>query len=628
MSSGGFERKPGVSTLVQGVVQRREAGVAPGKRTLTEQLGSEPPVAVQRRATDATDDTPEAVHTAADQGTAGSSTRLPHADQIQRAFGHHDISGIQAHTDGAAAASAGAMGARAFATGNHVAFAGTPDLHTAAHEAAHVVQQRGVVQLKGGVGEEGDAYERHANAVADRVVAGGSAQDLLDQHAPGGGTGGGSTVARRPVQHFKDFAAPGSKDSKGGTHWANPTPLRVAEDGTAAIAQARLSGSKEMYVLDGRLAGINADLARVHAPLRLTKDAGSVTGAAPGDLEKGAHTLDRVKPVDAADPKVDKTIPDDCGNAARTVTGASAEGKGLHAEYNDKAGNNAHTANTDPEMMKYEIMVNHFGDKMPHVKTILADVAAAISAHSAVSKAIEPHVADLNTLRKALDDAETAAKAVLGEFNALKAAHDAKIAAVAAGAPDKAAQIKALDDALAAAKAKLAPRIAAARTAYMDADTKYKAFLTKDVGGKKLIDVLKQYFDTKKLRDDLISEIMGPYLGLSALAQDTFDQKTGIDRFANPAVGEAYTISSGGKDKPGKSTWNFHWAGVIFKSTTGSDNITMENYAGNATSEWRLQMYGVPTKDNARAGQTFHEQHRDAHGQHGETPTTMSTEKI
>jgi hypothetical protein len=91
------------------------------------------------------------------------------APRLRRAFGHHDISGIQAHTDGAAAASAGAMGAQAFATGNHVAFAGTPDLRTAAHEAAHVVQQRGGVQLKGGVGEAGDSYEQHADAVADRV---------------------------------------------------------------------------------------------------------------------------------------------------------------------------------------------------------------------------------------------------------------------------------------------------------------------------------------------------------------------------------------------------------------------------------------------------------------------------
>jgi hypothetical protein len=51
------------------------------------------------------------------------------------------------------------MGAEAFATGDQVAFGAAPDLHTAAHEAAHVVQQRQGVQLKGGVGEVGDAYE-------------------------------------------------------------------------------------------------------------------------------------------------------------------------------------------------------------------------------------------------------------------------------------------------------------------------------------------------------------------------------------------------------------------------------------------------------------------------------------
>src|SRR5678810_542863 len=67
------------------------------------------------------------------------------------------------------------------------------DLHTAAHEAAHVVQQRGTVQLKGGIGETGDAYERHADAVADRVVQGAPAGDLLDQMAsPGAGSTAGA----------------------------------------------------------------------------------------------------------------------------------------------------------------------------------------------------------------------------------------------------------------------------------------------------------------------------------------------------------------------------------------------------------------------------------------------------
>src|SRR5262249_34466680 len=44
-----------------------------------------------------------------------------------------------------------------------------------------VVQQRGGVQLKGGVGESGDSYEQHADAVADDVVAGRSAVPLLDE---------------------------------------------------------------------------------------------------------------------------------------------------------------------------------------------------------------------------------------------------------------------------------------------------------------------------------------------------------------------------------------------------------------------------------------------------------------
>ena len=75
------------------------------------------------------------------------------------------------------------LGAKAFATGNKVAFADSPDLHTAAHEAAHVVQQRSGVSLKAIDGGAGDAHEQHADAVADAVVAGKSAEGLLDGSA-------------------------------------------------------------------------------------------------------------------------------------------------------------------------------------------------------------------------------------------------------------------------------------------------------------------------------------------------------------------------------------------------------------------------------------------------------------
>jgi hypothetical protein len=145
--------------------------------------------AVQRRAADKPDRSDEtAVHAAASQGVTTPAARLPFSDTLQRAFGRHDVSSIQAHTSPEAAASAQAMGAEAYATGDHVVLGRGADLHTVAHEAAHVVQQRGGVQLKGGVGAVGDRHEHHADAVADRVVAGQSADDLLDDSAGGGTT--------------------------------------------------------------------------------------------------------------------------------------------------------------------------------------------------------------------------------------------------------------------------------------------------------------------------------------------------------------------------------------------------------------------------------------------------------
>ena len=117
----------------------------------------------------------------ANEGLRGSSGALPFADRIQASFGTHDISGVRAHTGAEAQAATRSMGANAFASGDQIAFSGAPTLFTAAHEAAHVVQQRAGVSLQGGVGVAGDAYERHADDVARAVVSGGSAQALLDR---------------------------------------------------------------------------------------------------------------------------------------------------------------------------------------------------------------------------------------------------------------------------------------------------------------------------------------------------------------------------------------------------------------------------------------------------------------
>lgn len=134
---------------------------------------------VSRRASNAALRREQQIHSLASNGVQGSGNKLPFYDQIQASFGRHDISHIQAHTGAHAEGATRAMGAQAYATGNQIAFGGTPDLHTAAHEAAHVIQQQQGVQLKGGVGASGDHYEQNADTVADRVVQGKSAEDLL-----------------------------------------------------------------------------------------------------------------------------------------------------------------------------------------------------------------------------------------------------------------------------------------------------------------------------------------------------------------------------------------------------------------------------------------------------------------
>lgn len=122
---------------------------------------------------------PAQLHQAAQHGIRGSGEPLPYLESLQQAFSQHDLGGIVAHTDTAAAQGARAMGARAYTTGEHVAFAEKPALSTVAHEAAHVIQQRAGVHLPGGIGQRGDPHELHADAVAQRVMQGQSAEDLL-----------------------------------------------------------------------------------------------------------------------------------------------------------------------------------------------------------------------------------------------------------------------------------------------------------------------------------------------------------------------------------------------------------------------------------------------------------------
>jgi hypothetical protein len=202
--------------------------------------------AVQRREGGA--QSADHVQEAAATGVSGAGSQLPHHDRIQQLFGRHDVSGIQAHVGGPAATASDAIGASAYATGSQVAFRDSPDLHTAAHEAAHVVQQRGGVQLKGGVGEAGDRYEQHADAVADRVVRGESAEGMLDAMA-GGSTA--SPSAHGPVQRKEGPGANGAtgaaQTGAGQTGAAQPDTQTGGETWQQSLARWVTSGAEAAH---------------------------------------------------------------------------------------------------------------------------------------------------------------------------------------------------------------------------------------------------------------------------------------------------------------------------------------------------------------------------------------------
>ena len=114
--------------------------------------------------------------------------------QMERSFGH-DFSQVRVHTDHAAAASAQALGAQAYATGDHVVFGAgryAPQtrrgLWLLAHELAHTVQQKlggDTAQARAdSAAPEHDPSEDSADRAADAVLAGAPTPRL---HAASGG---------------------------------------------------------------------------------------------------------------------------------------------------------------------------------------------------------------------------------------------------------------------------------------------------------------------------------------------------------------------------------------------------------------------------------------------------------
>jgi Zn-dependent peptidase ImmA (M78 family) len=167
-------------------------------------------------------------------GVASAESTLPYAALIQDSFGHHDIGTTKAQIEGEGTTASEAIAAKAYAHGDRVAFASSPDLHTAAHEAAHVVQQRAGRAPAGGLDTPGDQFEQEANLVADAVVAGGSAEAMLDSIV----TPGGASVAPS-VQ--RDSDTPTQRTGATNPDYVNQYRVRILAAVADRIAKVGLS---------------------------------------------------------------------------------------------------------------------------------------------------------------------------------------------------------------------------------------------------------------------------------------------------------------------------------------------------------------------------------------------------
>lgn len=145
----------------------------------------------------------EAAQSALDQ----ASEPLPHRDRVQSSFGRHDLSEARATIGGPAARAGAQLGAVAFTSGDRTAFVRAPDVGLAAHEAAHIVQQRHGVDSPGDVRPGDDLWERQAEGVAAVVVAGRSAEPILDRFSQ-------ATTPTRTLQRQVERTPDFSRESK------------------------------------------------------------------------------------------------------------------------------------------------------------------------------------------------------------------------------------------------------------------------------------------------------------------------------------------------------------------------------------------------------------------------------
>jgi hypothetical protein len=220
-----------------------------------------------------------------------SPAGFPHSDRITAALGHSGP--LRGVVDPAGCS---ARGTPAFTDAGVTHFASAaPDLHVAAHEAAHQLQHKGLTR-DAGLGAEG-----HAGAVADAVVSGGPAADLI-------GDAGAPVAAGR---HNYTMANPEGK-------WKGTDPAVAPTNKLADTGETLTRGSHDAYATAVLITQSNEILQKRQSGIALSPGAEQITVDAPDG--SGHKTLSTMQVQIAASPDA-KTMPADCRQAAREVMG-------------------------------------------------------------------------------------------------------------------------------------------------------------------------------------------------------------------------------------------------------------------------------------------------------------------
>ena len=120
------------------------------------------------------------------------------------------------------------------------------------------------------MGKAGDSYEQHADSVADAVVAGRSAESILDKMA-GSSTSAAAATQKKssPIQYYRGG---GSKPTdKGVRGW------RIGEHEEVAVSQETGEGGYQLYAAASKIASGNAALTAAQSGIMLMAGTNTVT---------------------------------------------------------------------------------------------------------------------------------------------------------------------------------------------------------------------------------------------------------------------------------------------------------------------------------------------------------------